>query len=169
MKCPGRNHRHRASSGPFNPIRIASNGPSPNPDCTRHAFCERFASGRWTSPGRLQSEFDMITIYSASVKAASRNSLRGSTAMASKKKTKQTRKAAATASSRVLKNPNSTEAAKTAAASALSQTGRAARTGEEAASSAGRALAQNATSPRGRKAAGSALSQAPRKKRTKSS
>jgi hypothetical protein len=101
--------------------------------------------------------------------AASRNSLRSPTDMASKKKTKQTRRAAATASSRVLKNLNSTEAAKTAAASALSQTGRAARTGEKAASSAGRALAQNATSPRGRKAAGSALSQAPRKRKTKSS
>ena len=43
--------------------------------------------------------------------------------MASKKKTKQTRKAAATASSRVLKNPNSTVAAKTAAASASHKPG----------------------------------------------
>ena len=70
---------------------------------------------------------------------------------------------AASASAKVLSNPKATSAAKSAAGSALSQTGRVANTGARAASLAGKALASEKTSPRGRKAAGSALSQAPRK------
>jgi len=71
---------------------------------------------------------------------------------------------AATAAARVLNNPKATKAAKTAAGSALSQTGRVAKTGKLAASAAGKALSAQKTSPRGRKAAGSALTQSPRKK-----
>ena len=71
---------------------------------------------------------------------------------------------AATAAARVLNNPKATKAAKTAAGSALSQTGRVAKTGKVAASAAGKALSAQKTSPRGRKAAGSALAQSPRKK-----
>ena len=64
--------------------------------------------------------------------------------LATVKKTKQTRKKAATNAALVLNNPDATKAAKSAAASALSQTGRAASTGKKAAS---------------------ALAQAPRKKK----
>jgi len=87
--------------------------------------------------------------------------------MAIKKEIRQTRKEAASAAAFVLQNPKTTQAAKSAAGSALSQTGRPARTGKKAASSAGKALTAAKTSPRGRSAAASALAQAPRKKKTK--
>ncbi|MEP7343815.1 MAG: hypothetical protein ABI877_01050 [Gemmatimonadaceae bacterium] len=81
------------------------------------------------------------------------------------RKRSQTRKQAATAAAKVLRNPKAKADTKSAAASALSQTGRRATTGRKAASAAGKALARKSTLPRGKKAAASALAQTPRKRK----
>ncbi|MBF0155107.1 MAG: hypothetical protein HQL64_15315 [Magnetococcales bacterium] len=83
--------------------------------------------------------------------------------MASRKNSESTGKRAASAAARTLRNPNASQAAKSAAGSALAQTGNAKVTGPKAASAASKALKSPGTSKAGKSAAGSALTQRPNK------
>ncbi|VUD69376.1 hypothetical protein TDB9533_04743 [Thalassocella blandensis] len=82
------------------------------------------------------------------------------------KKTEVTGKKAASAASKVLRNPNSSKAAKSAAGSALSQTKSPPKvTSKKAATAASKTLRSKSTSKTSKTAAGSALTQRPNKKK----
>jgi len=82
------------------------------------------------------------------------------------KKTEVTGKKAATAASKVLRNPDSSKTAKSAAGSALSQTKSPSKvTSMNAATAASKTLSNKSTSKTSKTAAGSALTQRPGKKK----
>ncbi|MBF0423864.1 MAG: hypothetical protein HQL73_12835 [Magnetococcales bacterium] len=79
--------------------------------------------------------------------------------MTVRKSSETTSPKAATTSSKTLRNPNASPAAKSAAGSALAQAGNDKVTGKQAASAAGKALSNPSTSKAGKSAAASALTQ----------
>jgi len=82
------------------------------------------------------------------------------------KRTEVTGKKAATAASKVLRNPNASKAAKSAAGSALSQTKSPPKvTSKKATTAASKTLRNKSTSKTSKTAAGSALTQRPGKRK----
>lgn len=86
-------------------------------------------------------------------------------ALTTGRKSKRTRKSAASAAGSVLRSRKASPAQKTAAASSLAQRGSRGRTGKAAASAAAGVLQRNRASKRAKSAAASALSQRGRVKK----